>query len=253
MKKLILCICVTILSGCSQPNEDIILATKYWEAQKNNNLTELEGLLSAPEEIGTFKHMKFIGESFSATQSDEGDILVNIKRFCYPDLIVNTEVIDVNGVKKIDSKATIKNLFIAARENSQPIKKYCYDFDNTKLSGKINGQAWAVKKVDSRVIDWGTEKTTNIALHPEDCNTEYTGGCELPKLMISNLNLKGDGGNFTTTENITIHTPPSDNQIISKGSYRITHSNKGETKIEISLKHNEQNYLNGFVIVQNET
>ena len=253
MKKLIIFLCVTILASCSKPNEDIIIATKYWDAQKNNNLIELEQLLAVPEEIETFKHMQFSAESFSVDKSDNGDILVSIKRFCYPDLIVNTEVIEVNGVKKIDSNATIKNLFKAAKVNNKTVKKYCYDFDDTELTGLVNGQPWAVKKVDTRVIDWGSKKTIAIALHPEDCDTEYSGYCKLPKLMISNLNLNGDGGNFSASENITIHTPPSENQIISTGSYRITHLNEEATKVEISFKHDEKNHLNGFVLLPNKT
>jgi hypothetical protein len=140
--------------------------------------------------------------------------------------------------------------------NSEPVRKYCYDFDNSELSGKINGQAWSVKKIDSRVIDWGNKKSISISLHPEDCDIEdsgYSGNCKRPKLMISHLNLKEDGGNMSNTENVTIYTPPSDNRIISRGSYRVTHKKQGQTKVEISFKYDNQNYLNGFFVLNNET
>lgn len=176
-----------------------------------------------PEDVETFKHMKFIGDSFSVSTDDNGDVLVDIKRYCYRDLIFRTEVVEVGGIRKIDSKATIKNLFEVASVNSDPIKKYCYDFDSSELTGKINGQEWTIKKVDARLVDWGSKNTIYTSLHPEDCEAEYTGDCVLPRLIVSNLNLKGDGGNFSASENITIHTPPSDNQVISAGSYRITH------------------------------
>ena len=142
---------------------------------------------------------------------------------------------------------------IKACRNYEPIKKYCYDFQNEELTGKINGELWGVKKIDQRVVNWGNKKTIEISLHPEVCDTEYVGKCLQPTLLISNLNLEGDGGNMTSSENITIHTHPSNNQIISKGSYRVHHQRDGSMKIEISFKHDEKNYLNGYVVVKKET
>jgi hypothetical protein len=252
MKKIFTCLGLALLFGCSKPNEDILVATKYWEAQKNNNLMELKNTLADPKQIARFEHSKLDIESFAVTDSDNSGVLINIKRFCYPDLNFTTSIIDVNGVKKVDSKATFKNLYDVSKLNSKPVRKYCYDFDNSELSGKVNGEVWRIKKVNSRVVDWGNKKSMSISLHPEECDTEYSFNCKRPKLIISNLNLKGDGGNMTPTENITIHTPPSDNLIISKGSYRVTHQTQGEKKVEISFLHDNQNYLNGFFVLKDE-
>ncbi len=253
MKEIIYCLTLVLLFGCSKPTEDVLVATKYWEYQRGDNLTDLVTTLAEPEQIKTFKHLKLDIESFAIAGNDESGVLVNIKRFCYPELNVMTSIVEIDGVKKVDSKATIKNLFEVLKSKNEPVRKYCYDFENVELSGEINGQAWSVKKIDYRVIDWGNKKSTSISLHPEECDTEYSGACKRPKLIISQLNLNGVGGNMSGTENITIHTPPSDNRVISKGSYRVTKNEQGKIRVEISFKHDDQNYLNGFVVLNNET
>ncbi|EGR0209231.1 hypothetical protein KZY42_003083 [Vibrio vulnificus] len=146
-----------------------------------------------------------------------------------------------------------ENLFKMLKSRGEPVKKYCYEFEGHELSGKVNGQNWEVKKIDYREIDWGDKKSISISLHPEECNTEYSGECKKPKLIISNLNLNGDGGNMNSEENVTIHIPPSDNRVISKGSYRVTNDGQGGKMLEISFKFDEQNYLNGFVVLKHET
>ena len=243
---------MTLLFSCSQSNEDVMVATKYWQAQKNKDMSALAATLADPKEIEMFKHMKFSANKFIVSKVND-EVLVKLERFCYPDLVINMAIVDIKGIKKVDSKLTTRNFFESAMKNNKPLKKYCYDFDDKRLSGKINGQMWDYKKVATRVVDWGTKKTISVSVYAEDCNTESYGYCKLPKLIISNLDLSSDGGNFTNSENITIHTPPSDNEIISKGSYRISHPNPDITKIEISFEKGTQNFLNGFVELETKT
>ncbi|WP_372873110.1 hypothetical protein [Shewanella sp.] len=253
MKEIIYFFMLASLFGCSKATEDVLVATKYWESQQGYNLTALVTTLAEPEQINIFKHLKLDIESFAIAGKDDGGVLVNIKRYCYPEFKVMTSIVEIDGVKKVDSKATIKNLFEVLKSQNEPVRKYCYDFESMELSGEIDGQEWRVKKIDYRVIDWGDKISTSISLHPEECDTEYSGTCKRPKLIISKLNLNGVGGNMNGTENITIHTPPSDNLVISKGSYRVSKIEKGKVRLEISFKHDNKNYLNGFVVLNNET
>ena len=250
MKRLWVCIYSILLSGCLADNDHVLIVNKYWQAIEDGNIGELENILSDTEDLAVLERMKLDWDSFTVKQTGEEGVLVSIKRFCYQDLTFKTELVDVQGSAKVDSSATLKSLLREAATKSEPIKKYCYGFDIKPLSGKIGGQDWVIKNADHRIIDFGGKKANRISLYTENCDVEYTGECKLPKLIVSNLNFEGDGGNFSVRENITIHTPPSNNQIISKGSYRITPLNDGTTKLEISFNHDEQNHLNGAVILQ---
>lgn len=75
----------------------------------------------------------------------------------------------------------------------------------------------------------------------------WCNGLTSPSLLISNLDFSGTGGNLDTQTNITIFTPPGTNQVISDGSYRLTTTDDGEAKLEISFLKDEGNFVNGFI------
>ena len=175
---------------------------------------------------------------------------VNVKfsRFCYDDVVVPTIVKEVSGRFKVDFRATLKAQ-MQMMKSSKPNKKYCFDFENRPLSGKLNGQAWQFVKTHHQKIDWGNKVSISTKLYGEDCDASSFGSCGKSSLIISNLDLSGDGGNFNNTNNVTIHVPPSENLVVSTGSYRITNEGN-QKKIELSFNYDDNNVINGFFLLE---
>ena len=252
MKKIISMFALISLSitGCGS-SEKQLLVQQYFDAMQSNDVSTLRAILKNPKNADMFSaDSGFSMSSKNIEVLDEVPQGVNVMytRFCYADIIVPTIVIKTDAGYKIDLMATMKNEF-KAMKNSKTLEKYCYAFDDMPLNGKLNGQAWSFIKSHNREIYWGTYTSTNISLYGEDCDVEFSGKCTLPYLIISNLNLSSDGGNLNTKENLTIHMPPSDNLIVSQGSYRVSKLENNTTKLELSFKVDDDNFINGQLLL----
>jgi len=243
-------ISLTLLVGCGD-SEKQILVKNYYEAMQAKDVERLKSLLKTPKNAEMFSPES----GFSMTSNNfevQDDVAegVNVKyaRFCYADLIVPTVVISTENGYKVDLMATMKGQFKAMKE-TKPLKKYCYEFEDTPLNGQINGKPWSFVKSYAREINWGTEITTSTSFYSEDCDTETYGSCKAPSLIISNLDLTSEGGNFGGKENITVHIPPGDNEVISQGSYRISHVEQNKVKVELSFKADNGNFVNGYALI----
>ena len=208
----------------------------------------LTHLLAKPERISLFEHLKLDVTNLVLLSSSDKEVIVSIERFCYPPISVSTMLITVDGHPKIDSVLTFHNL-MQNLESTNRLRKYCYDFNDSVLSGYINGEPWSFKMPYVVDIKLGGKIKRKTFLHPEICDAEFSGMCELPKLIL-NFDLDGDGGNLSATQNLTIYSPPGNNLVVTEGSYRISRMPENNTtKLELSFKQDDSNYLSGYVVL----
>lgn len=242
----------TLLAGCGESAKQA-LVKQYFTAMQNKDVTTLKAILKNPKNAEMFApDSGFSMTSNKFTVLDEVPEGVNVKysRFCYADILVPTIVVDTADGFKVDLMATMKGEFKAMKD-SKPLKQYCYDFQDKPLAGKLNGKPWSYVNSHTREINWGNEVTQSISLYAEQCDAEQYGSCSKPSLIISNLDLTGTGGNLGAKENITIHVPPGNNDIISQGSYRVTHLDDQTIKLELVFTSDDGSTLNGHITLPN--
>ena len=248
---LFLVIFSSLLTGCGT-SEKQTLVKRYFDAMQSKNVTELQSILKDPKNAEMFSPdsgFSMTSKNFEILDDVPQGVKVKYSRFCYSDVVVPTIVIKTDNGYKVDLMATMKGEF-KAMKGAKPLKKYCYDFEDKLLNGQLNGKPWTFVKSYSREINWGTKITKSISLYSEDCNTEESGSCKNPSLIISNLKLESEGGNFGARENLTIHIPPGDNYTISQGSYRISIVENNNMKLELSFKDDNSNFVNGYILLE---
>lgn len=233
--------------ACNTEKESTRVVSDFWKGMATNDKALLASVLEDKKQAEFLSQGKSTLTNYEVLDEVPNGVEVKFSRFCYADMVIPTILKEVDGALKVDLRLTLRAQMAAYRE-AVPLKQYCYDFDDKPLSGKLNNIAWHFNKVVNREINWGDKITTNTTLYSEDCNTETYGECTQPSLIISNLDLTGVGGNFDNKVNVTIHIPPSDNVIISDGSYRVTESSEGK-KVEISFKKANENTLSGYFIL----
>jgi len=241
-----------LVSACSQKNESVDVVKTFWKGFSENDQLALASVLQNAEDAEFLASGKSTLSDYKVLGEVADGVEVKFSRFCYPDVIVSTRLVEVNGEKKIDFRSTLKAQ-MKAMKGVKTTKKYCYDFEDKPLSGVLSGQAWQFNKVHVRDINWGNKITQNITLYAEDCDVEMSGKCTEAKLIISNLDLQGEGGNFTNKKNVTIHIPPSDNIVVSTGSYKVSTLASGAKEIALSFKQDELNTLNGYFVLEKKT
>ncbi|MEW6992048.1 hypothetical protein AADZ91_15370 [Colwelliaceae bacterium 6441] len=237
-----------LIAGCSQLSDSVRVTTAFWQAFNENDKQGLEAVLKAPKDAEFLVKGKSTHFDYEVLGEVAEGVEVKFSRFCYPDVIASTILVDVAGEKKVDFMATFRAQ-MAAMKGVSTTKKYCYDFNDVTLTGKLNGQAWSFVKTNIREINWGNKITQSVKVYAENCDVEAGGACTLPALNISNLKLDGEGGNFSNIENLSIYVYPSFNNIVSSGSYRITKLDDGRKKIELSFEKDRDNYLSGHFIL----
>lgn len=238
----------SMLASCGEQSEAIKVTTDFWEGLSTNNKQLLESVLERKEDAEFLSSGKSTLSGYEVLGEVSNGVEVNFSTFCYPDMIIPTILKDVDGTKKVDFRATL-TAQMKARKNAVALRKYCFEFEDKSLSGSLGGKPWAFNKTLSREINWGNEISINTTLYSEDCDTETYGECKKPSLIISNLDLNSEGGNFTNKINVTVHIPPSNNYVISEGSYRVSTVNN-KKKIELSFKKDKLNNLSGYYFVQ---
>lgn len=241
---------LSLLSACGGESESVKVTKDFWKAFSTNDQALMASVLKNPKDAEFLAGGKSTLQKYEVLGEVAGGVEVKFSKFCYADMVVPTAIVDVDGKKKIDFMATLKAQ-MKAHKMAKPTKKYCYDFEEQPLSGKLNNTSWQFVEAYSREINWGDKVTTNTSLFSEKCDHETYGQCSLPNLIISNLDLNSEGGNFTNQVNVTIHVPPSDNIVVSTGSYRISKEGN-QKKVELSFKQDEQNTLSGYFYLKGE-
>lgn len=224
------------------------VADEYWSKIMEGKNDEAVHLLSDPNQLHHLSSFKFSADEIQTYINKDNKVFTTAKRHCYKDVSFETVMVNVNGVYKIDHRATFKHLIKEALKNREPIEQYCYDFINQNLTGRLNGEQWSFEKADIREVTTSERPNLDISLYSEDCDTENKSKCTEPQILL-NFPIDDAGGNFNGQNNITIHTPPHYNEIISTGSYRITHLSNDKTKIEITFEEDADNHLKGFIIL----
>ena len=121
-------------------------------------------------------------------------------------------------------------------------------FDDQTLQGKLSGKDWVAMHVSSQVYDFGGgNKKENPSIYSEACSGFSCLPLQSSSISFGNLDTSVSEGSFDLNNNITIYTPPSNNVIVTAGNYRVSNEG-GKTKLEIEFAHDENNYLNGFIV-----
>jgi hypothetical protein len=238
----------SMLVACGEQSEAIKVTSDFWEGLSTNNKPLLESVLEKKKDAEFLSSGKSTLSGYEVLGEVSNGVEVKFSTFCYPDIIIPTVLKDVNGTKKVDFRATLKAQ-MTARKNAVALRKYCYEFEDKPLSGSLDGMPWAFNKTVSREINWGNEISINTTLYSENCDTKTYGECKKSSLIISNLDLNSEGGNFTNKVNVTVHVPPSDNHVITEGSYRVTTINNNK-KVELSFNKDEFNNISGYYFIQ---
>ncbi len=240
-----------LLLGCAQEDPKVDLVTRFWQAMDTNDAETLKQLLSDPQqaEFIASGNVAFAVESYEVLEPTSEGVNVNFVRHCYPDILVPTIIIDKNGTPKIDLIATLQAQMKRMAE-VKATKKYCYEFQDQPMQGVINGEPWQAQHVRRQVFDFGAKKEEKLSIYSETCRQDNCFMVSTPSLLISNLDLSGDGGNFGNNNNITIYIPPSENLMISQGSYRVSSLSDGKSKLEISFKDDSGNSINGYIFYE---
>ncbi len=243
MKLPLLAIAITFLVACSQSQQQedpkIALTKKYWQALENNDVETLKQVLSEPKAADFFAGAEpgLTVESYEVLGLTEEGVNVKFVRHCYPDVIVPTVIVEKEGQPKVDFNATLKLQMEMVPYNEKTTQKYCYPFETYPLQGVINGKHWQAHHV---------ERQAKIVA--EECPEDNCASISSPRILFSNLDLSSDGGNLDYSRNITIYTPPDTNKTISTGSYRVSTTEEGKTKLELSFKDSDD-FLNGYILV----
>ena len=249
MKVILIVITSLLFIGCAQEDPKVNLVKRFWQAMDTNDAETLRQVLSDPKQA-EFLAGGSVGlalESYEVLESTKEGVNVKFARHCYPDVIVPTVVSEKNNMPKIDLMATFKSQ-MKQMAAVKPTEKYCYEFQDQPLKGLINGKPWEAHHIDRQVIDFGTRKEESFSIVAEECPEKNCLMLSSPKILISRLDLSSDGGNLDNSRNITIFTPPSDNKMVSQGSYRVSSTANGKTKLEISVKENDGDTINGYII-----
>ncbi|MBF4521348.1 hypothetical protein HXZ60_05600 [Acinetobacter towneri] len=238
------------VSGCAKKSEDpkVNLVQNFWQAMQAQDVETVKQLMSDPEQAMILEngHLNLAVDSFKVLDSTPEGVNVKFSRHCYPDMTLPTILTEKDGVVKVDFMATFQ-AHMKQSGHAEPTEQYCYKFKNEPMQGVINDRPWQADHVQREVVDFGTRKSESVSILAEPCPQE---GCVIPKnpsIIVSNLDFSGVGGNFNHQQNITIYTPPSDNRIITQGSYRISSSGH-QTKLEISFQEQSGDYVNGYIL-----
>jgi len=248
MKAITAVAAIFLISGCSQKNPDRELVGSFWTAALAHDVATLQEIIMPPEYARMFASdtgMRFTFEDFEVLASEGDAVNVRFSRFCYPDSVAPTILATTGDGKKVDVKASIRAI-TKALADVETTRKYCYDFADQVLQGFINGKPWRFHHLDRQNYDFGTYKQESLKLVADACPDKYCLMLKTPGILIDNLDLAGEGGNLGNEQNLTIHTPPGDNLFVTTGSYRVTKTASGKTRLEISFRESEENYLNGY-------
>lgn len=235
--------------ACTEEDPKVGLANSFWQAAMSKDVETLKQLVSDPESADFLvaDHVKLNIDSFEVLDATHEGVDVKFLTHCFPDITSPTIFTDMQGDLKVDVKSTFMAQMKMTRGRERT-KKYCYEFKDQPMQGVLFGQPWQAYYLDRQMVDFGTRKEERVAIHSEPCPDGYCFSLQTPSITLSRLDLSGDGGNFDHETNITIYNPPSDNILITEGSYRVSDAGDGDTMLEISFQDDDGNSINGYLV-----
>lgn len=239
----------SLLIGCSQQQPEVEVAEKFWSAMAAENMEVIKDTISDPS------HMQYLDgwtidideEGYKIGELTDAGVAITWFEDCYTDVTHPTVIAVSGGQPKVDLGRTMQSMFRASA-GQKPIRQYCHSFKDQPMQGVLNGEAWSADHINRQMFDFGTHKKASLKIVPQPCSDERCHDLTTAQITISNLNWDGTGGNFSAKENITIFTPPSTNEVITDGSYRISKTTEGLAKLELSFKQDESTRINGYVV-----
>jgi len=247
MKAVYTLLSLAILVGCSEQTSKVSVVEDFWAAVSTQDLEAAKLVISNPEQAQFLEGLKgkLDRDNYEILAPTEDGVNVVFYSECFTDVAHPTFITEVGGEPKVDLQRTMMASFKATAQR-QRTKQYCHDFADQPMQGKINGETWKAHHLNRAVYDFGTKKSEEMKIVSEPCQDEWCNGLNSPALLI-NLDLSGSGGNFDSQNNITVFTPPGSNEVISEGSYRVSSTTEGKTKLEISFQEDESNTVSGFI------
>lgn len=242
-----------LLVGCGQKSAQTTIVEDFWRAMVSGDFDAVGQLVTNPEAAGFLEGSTIELEEgqYKVLGDIDGGVNVRFSSKCLADYTAPTVLAEVGGEPRVDLMGTLTAVMTAQAE-AQPKKQYCYDFSDQPMQGKIGGEAWKAHHVNRAVYDFGTRKSEELKVVAEPCQDDWCNNLKSPSIIVSNLDLSGEGGDFSMDNNVTLVTPPNSNTIVSEGSYRVSPMSGGQVKLELSLHEDQNNTVNGFVIFDKE-
>lgn len=126
-------------------------------------------------------------------------------------------------------------------------KDKVYEFSNEPMHGKIDGKIWKpkfVKIVEQFVIPAEQKESFYSLVANRNCAVR-----QCSHIKLDNIDLNTDGGNLSFKKMVVFYTFPSINVFASTGSYRVTQIDNETKKLELTIRADEDNYINGYFII----
>ena len=249
MKVIIILIIGTFfISGCSNQSPEVDIAKRYWESLVNNDLDSLKSVIkNLTEKESNFAFsIEYTGDFPKLYELNSNGVDVEVSHYCYPNQRVTTFINNESGDLKIDHLKTMQFLYSAKRK-AKTNKKFCYEFSDQPMQGKIDGKEFRPTRL---IIEPFLNDTASI-LYASD--TKPDSRADSPKIMLFRFN-NGDersmSGNFGDYTSMTMYSPPGTN-LIGLGSFKVSEKTDNGYKLEIYYRHDDENYISGFLMVQN--
>ncbi|WP_162064027.1 hypothetical protein [Vibrio taketomensis] len=238
-----------LLIGCSEQESKLELSIQYWQALVENNTQKLDSIILHAENQNDELVIKkrYTGERpVQVKEIDEG-VLVSLSRYCFPDLKFTTYIAEIDGTLKVDHGKTMAALFKALRK-AKTNKEFCYEFDDAPLQGKIDGKEWRA----TMLVEVPFLNSTVHTLYGTDTVPGEFEGTSFPHINLFKFNdgnAKSRSGNFGDYTRMTMYSPPGNN-MSGLGSFRVSQVTDESYKLEITYKHDDENYISGYFIVK---
>ena len=168
-------------------------------------------------------------------------------RYCYADIAETTFISEIDGELKVNHMQTMHGMLKSARK-AKTNKDYCFEFEDRPLQGVIDGKAWKAGYLVEEPFLSGRVHT----IYADGAEPNEYNGSSFPKIMLFRFDpgsAEGKGGNFGDNTNITLYSPPGNN-MSGLGSFRVSEEAASGYKLDIFYKHDDDNYVSGYLMVK---
>jgi len=238
-----------LITSCSQADPKIMLAQIFLDSFDKGNIKIRKEIVSDPTRVdelfeSTRKNNSKLDRSYEIIGVTSGGVNVKFLKDCHSDIVSTIVTTEIDGQLKIDLKATYLGLLTSG--NREKTRKYCYEFIDKPLQGKLRNQPWQARHAYLDEYEFADSTEEQLLIAAETCTDKLCTSVLSPKIL-TKLDLRYDGGNFDG-ENYIMVIREGGGTIMYEGSYRLSPTADGKTKLEISLDNDENNSVSGYVV-----
>ncbi len=193
-------------------------------------------------------------DSFRVKAVNDEGVVMGFSAFCYPERDVQVYMVARGQRYYVEFGRTLReDIRQLALQPPQPLRQYCYEFKNQPLQGSIMGTPWQADRVEISSMQFASGPRRSIDIVSRDCSAypdcKYIDEPDGSGFVVgvSSLDLSGSGGNLGNREYVNIAYPNMQSMNLRSGSYRVTHLENGNIRLELAVSGEESVELNGAV------